>query len=124
MSETWHEPLTKSEYENSQKRLPAQLFAHNTQTRFAQNGDARSSTRVAGVLGIGRMLDGLSAAGTSIGSYSMTGQSPTVLEPVESTPFDVLGYSGVAKLESSHATTLEPYLKEMAALASESPSCT
>jgi len=76
------EPLTKSEYENRQKRLLAQLFAHNTQRRFAQNGDARTDIRVDGVLG--RMLDGLSAAGTSIGSYSMTGQSPTVLEPVES----------------------------------------
>ena len=113
------EPLTKSEYENRQKRLPAQLFAHNTQTRFAQNGDARTSTRVDGVLG--RMLDGLSAAGASIGSYSISGQSPTALVPVESTPFDVLGYSGVTRIDTAHAATLKPYLKEMTGLASASP---
>ena len=113
------EPLTKSEYENRQKRLPAQLFAHNTQTRFAQNGDARTSTRVDGVLG--RMLDGLSAAGASIGSYSISGTSPTVLEPVESIPFDVLRYSGVTRIDSTHAALLEPYLKEMTGLASASP---
>ena len=36
----------------------------------------------------------------------------------------LLGHTGVTKLHPIHATTLEPYLKEMAGLASESPFAT
>ena len=97
-------PLTKAEYVAKLKPQPSQLFAHNTQTRFAQNVDARTSTRGNGVLG--RMLDALSSSSVQTGSYSINGAGATVLQPVDSAPFDVLSVSGSPKLDAQHLSLM------------------
>ena len=116
------EPVTKAEYDAKTKRLPSQLFAHNTQTHLAQNLDARTATRVDGV--VGRMMDALSTDGVQTGSYSIAGgQGATVLEPVTSSRFDVLSGWGVSKLEAKYGTML-PHLKDLNGRVSHSPFAT
>ena len=112
------EPITKSEYDSKTKRRPAQLFAHNTQTKIAQNLDARMSSRTDGVLG--RMMDAFGDVGIRTNSYSIAGAGATVLEPEVSTPFDVLGSTGVTRLAGAHAA-LVPGIKNLTSHASRSP---
>jgi len=112
------EPITKAEYDAKSKRTPAQLFAHNTQTRFTQNLDARTSARGDGVLG--RALDALSRAGMVTGSYSIAGAGATVLEPVDSIPFDVFNANGVTTISEFHAHLI-PAIKNLTGRASASP---
>lgn len=112
------EPITKAEYDAKLKRTPAQLFAHNTQTRFTQNLDARTSARGDGVLG--RALDALSRAGMVTGSYSIAGAGAIALEPVDSIPFDVFNAAGVTTISEFHAHLI-PAIKNLTSRASASP---
>ena len=112
------EPITKAEYDAKSKRTPAQLFAHNTQTRFTQNLDARTSARGDGVLG--RALDALGHAGMLTGSYSIAGAGATALEPVDSIPFDVFNAAGITTISEFHADLI-PAVKNLTSRASSSP---
>jgi cullin-associated NEDD8-dissociated protein 1 len=115
---TLTEPITKEEYTKRQKRIPKPLFAHNTQTRYAQTMDGLNAERKNGVLG--RILDVMYADGVSTASYMVSGGSSTfALNPVRSPPFDRI--TATAPVLSTNSDELLSSIDNITSAMSTSP---